>query len=146
MIEKFYPKLLVVLQFGLIGLMIFFSHGILNSVLGLTIFILGLAIGLWAISHNKRGNFNIQPNLRDGCELITTGAYRYIRHPMYTSVITMMFAVLLATPTLLELIFFITLIMILILKAKREENLWCGHDKTYTEYKKITKLFIPYIL
>jgi protein-S-isoprenylcysteine O-methyltransferase Ste14 len=145
-IEKFYPKLLVVLQFGLIGLMIFFSYGILNSVLGLTIFILGLAIGLWAIGHNKRGNFNIQPNLRDGCELITTGAYRYIRHPMYTSVITMMFAVLLATPTLLELIFFITLIMILILKAKREENLWCGHDETYTEYKKRTKLFIPYIL
>jgi protein-S-isoprenylcysteine O-methyltransferase Ste14 len=145
-IEKLYPKLLVVLQFGLIGLMIFFSHGILNSVLGFTIFILGLAIGLWAINHNKRGNFNIQPNLKDGCKLITTGAYRYIRHPMYTSVITMMFAVLLATPILLEFILFVVLILILVLKAKREENLWCGHDATYTEYKNKTKLFIPYIL
>ncbi len=141
-----YPKLLVLLQFGLIGLMVLFSHSILNSVFGISIFILGLLIGLWAIDHNKRDNFNIQPNLKDGCQLITTGAYRYIRHPMYTSVITMMFAILVSTPTLIELFFFITLIAVLVMKAKREERLWCGHDEAYINYKKQTKLFIPYIL
>ena len=144
--ENAYPKLLVLLQFGLIGLMVLFSHGVLSSVLGISIFILGLIIGLWAIGHNKRDNFHIQPNLKEGCQLITTGAYRYIRHPMYTSVITMMFAVLISTPTLLEFFLFLTLIVVLILKAKREEILWCGHDEAYIEYKNNTKLFIPYIL
>jgi len=144
--ENTYPKFLVLLQFGLIGLMVLFSHGVLSSVLGIAIFILGLIIGLWAIGHNKRDNFHIQPNLKEGCQLITTGAYRYIRHPMYTSVITMMFAVLVATPTLIEFLLFLTLIVVLVLKAKREEILWCGHDEAYIEYKKSTKLFIPYIL
>ncbi|RRS29915.1 MAG: hypothetical protein P794_09765 [Epsilonproteobacteria bacterium (ex Lamellibrachia satsuma)] len=141
-----YPKLLVFLQFGLIGLMLFFSHDILDSPVGISIFIMGLLLGLWAINHNQRGNFNIQPSLKEGCRLITTGAYRWIRHPMYTSVIIMMSGVLAANPTLTEFLFFIGLVLVLVLKAKREERLWCGHDETYIIYKKKTKLFIPYLL
>jgi len=146
MSEHIYPKFLVFLQFGLIALMLFFSHGLLSSIPGIIIFLLGAGIGLWAINHHKRGNFNIQPKLKEGCQLVTTGAYNYIRHPMYTSVLLMMFAVLVSTPTLLEFLFFIALIIVLVLKAKREELLWCGHDKAYLEYKEHTKLFIPYIL
>ena len=144
--ENVYPKLLVLLQFGLIGIMILFSHGVLGSVYGVSIFLIGLVIGLWAINHNKRDNFHIQPKLKEGCQLVTTGAYNYIRHPMYTSVILMMLGVLVSTPTLLELLLFTTLILVLVLKAKREERLWCGHDEAYIEYKRRTKLFIPYIL
>jgi protein-S-isoprenylcysteine O-methyltransferase Ste14 len=65
------------------------------------LFSLGLILGLWALNHNKRGNFNIQPKLKDGCHLVTSGAYKYIRHPMYTSVILMMLCVFVSTPTLL---------------------------------------------
>ena len=144
--EHYYPKLLVVLQFGLIGLMIYFSHAVLSSIPGIVIFFLGLLMGFWALTHNKRGNFNIQPKLKEGCQLVTTGAYKYIRHPMYTSVTTMMLGVLISTPTLLEFLLFLALTLVLLLKAKREENLWCGHDETYLEYKKHTKFFIPYIL
>jgi hypothetical protein len=64
---------------------------------------------------------------------------------MYTSVIVIMFAIFLTTPTLLEGLFFIILVVILILKAKKEENLWIAHDKTYIDYQKRTKFFIPYI-
>jgi len=144
--HEFYPKLLVFLQFGLIGLMIFFSSGVLNSIPAIIIFIAGVLIGLWAITHHKRGNFNIQPKLKEGCVLVTSGAYNYIRHPMYTSVILMMLGVWVSTPTLLEFLFFTLLILVLVLKAKREEALWCGHDQAYVDYQKRTKLFIPYIL
>lgn len=144
--ENIYPKLLVFLQFGLIGLMIFFSNGVLSSVPGIVIFLMGVVIGLWAINHHKRGNFNIQPKLKEGCQLVMSGAYNYIRHPMYTSVLFMMLGVLVSTPTLLEFLFFTTLITVLVLKAKREEKLWCGHDAAYLDYQKRTKLFIPYIL
>ncbi len=146
MSKEIYPKFLVFMQFVLIGFMVFFSHGILSSIPAIIIFLFGVSIGFWALNHNKRGNFNIQPKLKEGCTLVMTGAYRYIRHPMYTSVITMMFAVLVSTPTLLEFIFFVSLIVILVLKAKREEALWCGHNEAYLEYQTKTKLFIPYIL
>ena len=144
--ENIYPKLLVFLQFGLIALMLFFSHGLLGSVPGIIIFLVGAGIGIWAVNHHKKGNFNIQPKLKEGCQLVTTGAYNYIRHPMYTSVLLMMFAVLVSTSTLLEFLFFIALVIVLVLKAKREELLWCGHDEAYLAYKEHTKLFIPYIL
>ena len=144
--NKHYPKFLVFLQFALIGLMLIFSHGVLHSFPAMLIFLLGAGIGLWAISHHKRGNFNIQPKLKEGCTLVTSGAYNYIRHPMYTSVIFMMLGVLVSTPVLLEFLFFTALIFVLVLKAKREEELWCGHDKAYIEYRNRTKLFIPYIL
>jgi len=146
MSQEIYPRFLVFMQFGLIALMIYFSHGILSSIPALIIFLFGLALGLWALDHNKRGNFNIQPKLKEGCKLVTTGAYRYIRHPMYASVITMMLGVLIATPTPLELLFFIALVTVLVLKAKREEKLWSRHDEAYLSYKKKTKLLIPYIL
>jgi protein-S-isoprenylcysteine O-methyltransferase Ste14 len=57
-----------------------------------------------------------------------------------------MLGVLVSTPILLEFLFFTSLIFVLVLKAKREEALWCGHDEAYIDYKKRTKLFIPYIL
>ena len=144
--NELYPKVLVFLQFSLIGLMVLFSQGIVSSIIGISIFILGLLVGLWALTHNKRGNFNIQPKLKEGGRLITTGAYKYIRHPMYTSVVLMMFGVLVSSPTPWELLFFIALVTVLVLKAKREEKLWSCHDADYPDYIKRTKLFIPYIL
>ncbi len=144
--NELYPKLLVFLQFALIGLMLLFSDGVLHSLPAILIFASGASVGFWAITQHKRGNFNIQPKLKEGCILVTSGAYNYIRHPMYTSVIFMMLGVLVSTPTLLESLFLILLIFVLVLKAKKEEELWCDHDDTYIEYKKRTKLFIPYIL
>jgi len=141
-----YPHLLVGAQFSLIGLMVFFSRGILHSPAAITVFLIGLLFGLWAIMHNQRGNFNIRPVLKDGCILITTGPYRFIRHPMYTSVILMMLGIFISTPTLPEAIMFLTLITVLYLKARREEHLWCDHHPEYPAYKERTKLFIPYFL
>jgi protein-S-isoprenylcysteine O-methyltransferase Ste14 len=141
-----YPKLLVTLQFGVIGLMILFSKGIIYSFTAILIFTAGLLLGLWAISHNRRENFHIRPELKEGCRLITTGAYRWIRHPMYSSVLLMMLGVVVSTPSPIEFLLFFTLLIILVLKAKREEQLWCLHDAAYMAYRGKTKLFIPYIL
>ena len=141
-----YPHLLVALQFGLIGLMIGLSRGMLHSPVAIAVSLFGAAIGFWAIAYNQRGNFNIRPVLKEGCRLIMTGPYRLIRHPMYSSVITMMLGIVISTPTWPELAMLIMLIIVLYLKARREERLWCGHNPGYLSYKKRTKLFIPFLL
>ena len=46
-----------------------------------------LLLAVWALVHNPPGNFNISPVQRNGGELIITGPYRWVRHPMYTSVL-----------------------------------------------------------
>ena len=144
--NRYYPQTLVFLQFSLIGLILFFSQGFILNPVAIVVFTIGLLIGIWALSYNKLGNFNIQPKLKEGSSLITTGIYKYIRHPMYLSVITTMFAFVLSTANLLETLFFISLLFVLILKAKKEERLWIEHDEEYAHYKERTKLFIPFIL
>ena len=144
--HKYYPQLLVFLQFGIIGLMVLFSKGFLSDFISIAIFIVGGLFGIWALTHNRLGNFHIQPKMRENAKLITTGIYGYIRHPMYFSVIVMMLAFVTSTPTTVEIVLFISLIVVLVLKAKREEKLWLNHNEEYEKYKEQTKLFIPYIL
>ena len=45
------------------------------------------AVGVWALSANQPGNFNIHPTPHQNGRLIDHGPYRWIRHPMYTSVL-----------------------------------------------------------
>ena len=143
--STFYPKLLVFLQFALIGLMLL-SINALPNIFAIFIFLVGATIGIWALSHNQLGNFNIQPNIKEGCILITSGIYRWVRHPMYSSVILMMLGIFITNPSLVMSILFILLVIVLLLKAKREESLWLRHDTDYLKYRKKTKYFIPYIL
>jgi len=55
-------------------------------------------------------------------------------------------ALVVASPTLWEIFLFLALIVVLWLKARREEMLWSGHDKAYIEYRKRSKFFIPFLL
>ncbi|SFV64713.1 hypothetical protein MNB_SV-14-1411 [hydrothermal vent metagenome] len=144
--NKYYPQILVFLQFSLIALIVFFSKGFFSNSLAIIIFIIGLLIGIWALNYNKLGNFNIQPKLKEGSALITTGIYKYIRHPMYLSVLSTMFSFVLSTASLLEVLFFISLLVVLFLKAKLEESLWIKENTEYILYQKKSKLFLPFIL
>ncbi len=140
-----YSRSLVFAQFFLIGLMALYSHGIFSSWLGIAILSAGVAFGLWAMMYNRLGNFNIRPELKDGCQLVTTGPYRFVCHPMYTSVMLITLALAVATPTYMEWSSFILLIFVLALKAVREERLWCEGNEAYKVYMKKTKRFIPFI-
>ena len=141
-----YPKLLVLFQFTFWGLIMLFSKGFFGSFLSMTIFILGSWLGIWALLHNRVGNFNVQPKMKEGAELITSGIYAYIRHPMYLSVILMNFAFVVCHITFFQITLFLALIIVLFLKAKREESLWLEENLKYAEYKRSTKLFLPFLL
>jgi len=143
---RYYPEILVGLQFGIIGLMLLFSEGFWQDQVGRVIFGVGALLGIWALRHNRLGNFNIQPRIKASSSLITTGIYAYIRHPMYSAVLLMMLGVFWSSPTPLEGLLFGLLVGVLWLKAQKEESLWLDHDSTYEAYRKRTKLFIPFIL
>ena len=140
-----YSRTLVFAQFFLIGIMVIFSRGILNSWLALVILALGTGVGVWAVLHNRMGNFNIRPEMKEGCSLVMSGPYKFVRHPMYTSVLLITLAMAVGTPTLVEWVSLALLVTVLALKANREEMLWCVDNTMYEVYKQRSKRFIPFI-
>ena len=140
-----YSYALVAAQFFLAGMMLYWAEGITRSLPAAAVFAAGLALGLWALRHNRPGNFNIRPDIKQGCGMVEGGPYRYIRHPMYASVLGMMAGVLVSTPTWRELAAFVLLVAVLALKARREERLWCNHHPGYDAYKKRTGMFLPFL-
>ena len=112
---------------------------------GLFIALIGIVIGIVAINTHEKGNFNIRPDIKEHCELVTHGIYAYIRHPMYLSVLTMMFGVLLIYFSLYECILYLLLLVVMLIKLSYEESLWQCHSQEYALYKKQTKRLIPFI-
>jgi len=113
--------------------------------LGIIVFLIGATIGLVAVFTQKPGNFNIRPYIKDDCKLVTHGIYSYIRHPMYLSVLIMMFGIFFIYLKIIQFILYLLLVIVLIEKLNYEEKLWLKHDNRYCEYKKNTKKLIPFI-
>jgi len=144
--SKSYSYILVSLQFIFIAILLI-EHGLHTpSNFALLIFLLGCGFGLYTVRHNPLDNFNITPEIKENALLITTGAYRYIRHPMYFSVLVMILGVVISKPTLLSLFIYALLVITLFLKAQKEEMLWMEQSSEYKNYRQRTKRIIPFVL
>jgi len=78
--------------------------------------------------------------------LINSGLYKYIRHPLYLSLILLGFGALLKNIDYITVILTIINIFALICTAKVEEKEMINQfGNEYNEYINKTKMFIPYI-
>lgn len=144
--SKLYSYALVGVQFICIISLVIQGPSILTQPFSLVVFSIGAGVGVYAIWHNQTHNFNIIPEIKESAELITTGAYAYVRHPMYFSVLLMMLGFLCAAPSTLNATVYGLLIIVLFLKARKEEILWMQKSDAYHEYKAKTKSIIPFLL
>lgn len=79
--------------------------------------------------------------------LVTTGIYRYVRHPMYTSLLFLCWGVYLKDITASGLLVALGVSVALLLTARveeRENRHFFGHD--YELYRHQSRLFIPFLL
>lgn len=111
-------------------------------------FVLGLSawVGLWALSANRPGNFNIRPTPRADGKLVAHGPYRWIRHPMYTAVSLFGMACALAQASAPAWLLWLGLSLVLLAKALLEERWMTALHPDYAQYKARTRRFIPLIL
>lgn len=80
-------------------------------------------------------------------QLVTTGIYRYIRHPQYTGLMLLCFGMLAEWATLPLLILFPVMIFMYVRLAKREEaDMLTEFGETYRAYQKRSRRFIPFIV
>jgi len=140
--SKIYSYVLVTIQFSsLIVISLLNLHLFTNVFVVLCLFI-GLGIGFSAIKINN--DFNIIPEIKHNACLVTHGIYKYVRHPMYFSLLVAFFGFFIYGNLFTKLLYLL-LFSVLFLKAKKEEKLWNEYDACYKEYKKNTKMIIPFL-
>lgn len=143
--SKLYSYTLVTVQFMCIILLLGVTESVVHKPYSLALMILGFCFGFYTVAHNRVNNFNIIPDIKEGATLITTGAYKFVRHPMYFAVLVIMGATIIEELSFLTLAIYVVLMGVLILKAKKEERLWSEKSSKYQEYMKKTKMIIPFL-
>jgi protein-S-isoprenylcysteine O-methyltransferase Ste14 len=113
--------------------------------IGLALFVLGLALAVWARIYIGR-NWGMPMSEKADPELVTTGPYSVIRHPIYSGIILAMVGTAIAV-SLYWLIAVALLGGYFIYSATREERyLTERFPDAYPRYKKSTKMLIPFVL
>ena len=137
--------LLVFIQFAAI-LAILATGPVWANAIGLRLLELaGIVLGGWALIAMQLANLHILPDVRPNAQLVQRGPYRFIRHPMYSTLLLTTLALVLDSFTWLRLGFWLVLLGDLLIKLHYEERLLAAHYPGYATYQQQTKRLLPLI-
>lgn len=105
----------------------------------------GIAVGMWALTANRPGNFDIRPEPRPGGQLVTHGPYAHVRHPMYLAVMIAMLGFCIGYGTPWRWAALAALVLVLAIKMRIEETLMAARHPGYAGYVRSTKRVVPFI-
>jgi len=113
--------------------------------LGVILFLAGLGLAVWARTHLGR-NWGMPMTRKDEPELVTSGPYRFVRHPIYSGILLAILGTALAT-TLYWLIAFAVLGVYFVYAATVEERALAREfPDSYARYRAGTKMLVPFLL
>lgn len=142
-------KWLVALQFGLLAAMgVLCLQKATEHLPGMSTYVLwlcGVAIGLLTLSANRPGNFNIRPEPKEHSQLVKTGPYRWVRHPMYSSVLLLAAGASFWLMSLIGAVLWLALLAVLTTKASLEETWLLQRYSEYAAYRTQTWRLVPWI-
>jgi len=148
--RKHLGSLLVGLQLGLIGLLALSVLPVLRQgqipLAAAVSATLGLALAAWALWAYPPGSFNIRPTPRANGQVVQRGPYRWIRHPMYSSIALCGVACACAAQQNWVWLALATLLLVLLTKALLEERWMAQQHPDYAAYKARTQRFVPWLL
>ncbi|MEW4488622.1 isoprenylcysteine carboxylmethyltransferase family protein [Thalassoglobus sp. JC818] len=140
------PLLLTLAQFGLAAA-IFLQHAwSRDNYVANFLVVAGAAVMIWAIFSMGSKTLTVSPTPRESASLKTTGAYRWVRHPMYSALLLASAGCAFAPPQISITICWIGLLGTLLLKIRFEETLLSERFPEYVEYQRKTSMLIPFVV
>jgi protein-S-isoprenylcysteine O-methyltransferase Ste14 len=129
-------------SYGWLGLRFVPESGTLN-LLGLVLAGAGVAFAIWARWHLGR-NWSAVVSIREQHDLIRTGPYRAVRHPIYTGLLLAIMGTVLIVGEFRALIALAIVLASFYLKA-RKEDAWLAREfgETFQGHAKRTGMFLP---
>jgi len=126
-----------------------FRHHRLNSdpwltAIGLVLFVVGLGFAVWARVHIGR-NWGTPMTQKDEPELVTSGPYHFVRHPIYSGVLLAGVGTALALSWLWLVAVGLAGIYFIYSATVEERYLTRQFPDSYPAYKRSTKMLVPLV-
>lgn len=116
------------------------------EILGAALCCYGLAFTLWA-RYTLAGNWSSDVTFKQNHELIRTGPYRVVRHPIYTGLLVMCLGTAIHLGQLRGLLSLLLFTLGFWIKLRQEERLLLRHfPDTYPGYQREVKALIPFVI
>ncbi|HEY1985846.1 MAG TPA: isoprenylcysteine carboxylmethyltransferase family protein [Terracidiphilus sp.] len=114
--------------------------------LGAAITLAGLLFAVWAREH-LGSNWSRSVTIKQGHELITTGPYAVVRHPIYTGILAGFLGMAIAISQVRGFIALVLIFLALWMKLRMEEQ-WMRSQfgEVYATYSRKTAALVPYLL
>ncbi|MGC2476046.1 MAG: isoprenylcysteine carboxylmethyltransferase family protein [Candidatus Sulfotelmatobacter sp.] len=114
--------------------------------LGAAVTVAGLLFAVWAREHLGR-NWSRSVTIKEDHELITTGPYAVVRHPIYTGILTGFLGMAIAISQVRGLIVVVLIFGVFWIKLRMEEEFMRSQfGETYARYARQTAALVPYLL
>jgi len=120
-------------------------HSLILAVIGALLFACGIALAVWARLHLGR-NWGMPMTQRAEPELVTSGPYRVVRHPIYSGLLTAMLGTALVNNLLGLIVVAVLVAYFYYCGTVEERNLAVAFPTAYPEYRSRTKMLIPFLL
>ena len=140
----------VAIQFALLAVMVFYPRDVawiptsLMRTVGMGFMAVGVGMGLWAAVYLGRG-LTASPLPNGSTDLVMRGPYRFIRHPMYTSVILLGIGMTIRSGSWIVAVAFVALVALFAVKSRWEELHLADTFPGYERYMASTGRFVPRI-
>jgi protein-S-isoprenylcysteine O-methyltransferase Ste14 len=120
-------------------------HSRVLGFVGAAVFVAGLALAVWARVYLGR-NWGMPMTVRAEPELVTSGPYRFVRHPIYTGILVGVLGTALATNVIGLAILAVLTAYFYRAATVEERNMTKTFPSAYPEYRRHTKMLIPFVL
>jgi len=113
------------------------------EVLGVVLTVAGLAFAIWARAY-LGGNWSSSVTLKVGHQLVRTGPYRWVRHPIYSGIILAMIGTAIERGKLRGVVAVVLLWIGFTIKSRIEERLMVAtFGPDYQDYSRSTGALFP---
>lgn len=114
--------------------------------IGSALCVFGLGVAIWARTYLGR-NWSGYVTYKKDHELVMGGPYKFVRHPIYSSMLFMIIGTFLYYGTTWIILLLIFYMSIFLWRIKKEEEIMIKlFGKRYIDYMKRTKALIPFVV
>lgn len=137
--------ILVVLQFSAIAWLIQAAYPLYLNITAFILCAIAVIVVAWALWVMRLSKIRILPMPHIDAELVMKGPYRFLRHPMYTSVLLFTAGLSLEHFEWYKFAIWLFLLLVLLVKLHWEEKMLITQFPEYKSYQQHSYKLIPFL-